>query len=517
MRLLADIRRAVCKDQIFDKVIDLNRDRIHARLQSKHYTLPKKVKKFNGRPPLHEPLGPALERLAQQSLPKAGSVILKRNLAAICATYNRADACTRHTDEEKEVLKSVVRQSHDFCTPGGRTIEETVVLYGFKGRDVLNNKHIRQVNKLGRYWGLCEDLVEASRKYRKLFSTMRLESIPRYQISNAQVASKDGKIPCFVHAEIQLLIYYGLHPSPEVRQPRVLGVSKSACYLCNLFITRHKQFFITKTHGRLYGLWTVPDLSAYDIAQRDSIRLVLRFMDEQIRRLQKKQKKKYAGHSWPTESYVQLPTHFLTSPASSTVRSVSPDTAPSVAETAQTFDVHSEALNTEEDAVSSQGPTAVDVQLPLQRKPRSTSLPMAPSPPPACTTTIAGLDAVQASSPRPQEPRLPTEEPITYSPSNSRIESWETPTKRTITSTTPFRGKLNNVSLNFEIEKPAQGSVGINQAIDAVEPTAGVLVNVGALKKGETLSFNRKDEDDDVFLNLQTINGGITQITLHWL
>ena len=60
-----------------------------------------------------------------------------------------------------------------------------------------------------------------------------------------------------VHAEVQLLFFYELHP--ERRKPRVLASSKDACYLCNLFIKLHGQFYTPATHGVVYDKWILPD------------------------------------------------------------------------------------------------------------------------------------------------------------------------------------------------------------------------------------------------------------------
>ncbi|KAL9609458.1 MAG: hypothetical protein Q9167_005787 [Letrouitia subvulpina] len=60
-----------------------------------------------------------------------------------------------------------------------------------------------------------------------------------------------------VHAEIQLLFFYELN-SERIR-PRTICSSKSACYLCDLFFRLHGQYYVPRTHGRLYHRWTLPD------------------------------------------------------------------------------------------------------------------------------------------------------------------------------------------------------------------------------------------------------------------
>jgi hypothetical protein len=59
-----------------------------------------------------------------------------------------------------------------------------------------------------------------------------------------------------IHAEIQLLFYYDMHP--EIRRLRVICSSKSACFLCDLFIKVHGKFYAARTHGVLYDKWMLP-------------------------------------------------------------------------------------------------------------------------------------------------------------------------------------------------------------------------------------------------------------------
>ena len=60
-----------------------------------------------------------------------------------------------------------------------------------------------------------------------------------------------------VHAEVQLFLFY--EQQPRVSRPRIIGSSKSACYLCDLFIQLHGEFSVPRTHGRLYDRWMLPD------------------------------------------------------------------------------------------------------------------------------------------------------------------------------------------------------------------------------------------------------------------
>lgn len=53
-----------------------------------------------------------------------------------------------------------------------------------------------------------------------------------------------------VHAEIQILYFYEQRPHHPL--PRAISSSKSACFLCNLFLEIHGKIFVPRTHGRTY-------------------------------------------------------------------------------------------------------------------------------------------------------------------------------------------------------------------------------------------------------------------------
>jgi len=81
-----------------------------------------------------------------------------------------------------------------------------------------------------------------------------------------RVRCANHSTPWKIHAEVQLLIFYELNP--RIRRPRVICASKSACYLCHLFIKTHGKFQVPRTHGRFYDRWMLPawidDASATD-------------------------------------------------------------------------------------------------------------------------------------------------------------------------------------------------------------------------------------------------------------
>ena len=84
-----------------------------------------------------------------------------------------------------------------------------------------------------------------------------------------------------VHAEIQLLFYYERRPNC-LMIPKVICSSKSACYLCDLFIRLHGKFAVPRTHGRIYDKWILPDfVEGISIErQRELGKIVRRFNED---------------------------------------------------------------------------------------------------------------------------------------------------------------------------------------------------------------------------------------------
>ncbi|CRL26308.1 unnamed protein product [Penicillium camemberti] len=70
-----------------------------------------------------------------------------------------------------------------------------------------------------------------------------------------QKTLKESKI----HSEVQLIAYCEIESTPELF-PRVIASSKDACYLCNAFIKTHGKLHTSRTHGKLYRSWRLPNL-----------------------------------------------------------------------------------------------------------------------------------------------------------------------------------------------------------------------------------------------------------------
>jgi hypothetical protein len=159
----------------------------------------------------------------------------------------------------------------------------------------------RAIEKLGRYRSIATGLANASRtKKHSLFRsiTVRPVELPDLKLDNRSLTSslqdfetvwsrnaddvshsllrqlREGTKVKYhtrihtcgtkwkVHAEVQILMFYEQRPRQTL--PRVICSSKSACYLCSLFLETHGRFIVPRTHGRIYDRWTLPSEAVFD-------------------------------------------------------------------------------------------------------------------------------------------------------------------------------------------------------------------------------------------------------------
>jgi len=516
--LLLELSRHTCTQSLFELVIGPNQNRIHGRFQSVHWDKPKSRIHTKEPEPLYGWLRKVVRQLEQRrSKDPVGSAILIQRIRHLCDFLQRIDQLKKGNAKCMLLLKEIVKESYHLCTlDGNLTLDETIAHHGFAPYEITLNKHIRQVDKIGRYWGLCLSMTEDSRRYAGLFTNVKLKTLRPYEGATSHIALIQGqRARCLVHAEMQIIVFYGNSANTATLKPRIIGASKSACYLCNLFNVHHGQYFITKTHGHLYERWNFPDLAKYGPRERDEYRRVLTAMDTELQAATIRERNAKRRRQPPMGSWLTLPRIHQYSPVPSTVLSsqqdVSKPLTPQAPTPTQTTPPHSPSYPTAEVTMDNTPPTSSP---PRQPDSRSTLLPMPPSPPPAYTANQHNANAPRVSLPEPQRPDVPpATHPLGLS-SSSSIESWEYPVQRTITAATPFLKKSGKVPIAFEIEEPALGSITI---ADSTNSTSRLPINISALKEGETLSFSRKDEDDCVVLELQNPNGKTTQLTLRWL
>jgi len=281
-------------------VIRLHIQRIHGRLQSKYWKPPAYMP---GRPP--EPLA---ERLHQSLLAESGAEAGRnKEISQIStASGDLRDSVNRLKGEDDiDGLKQVVKTASQLSGPHSSFIDR---ISGLKLSKNMAMKLPRTVDKIGHYWKSCERMVKmaSSQTYGYLFRGIEITTLKPYEPRT--VLGKERH----THAEMQMITYLRLHP--RVPKPRVIGISKATCYLCNLFLSHHPQYLVSATHGVIFESWTIPDLDVYSKKDRIELRRVVASINQKL----VKQAKKKSRVPAPAQSGIfHSPPQFTVSPASS--------------------------------------------------------------------------------------------------------------------------------------------------------------------------------------------------------
>ncbi len=192
-----------------------------------------------------------------------------RSLSSLVAVADGGGFSSIH-----ENLKGVLRAAGSL-KGSDVSLEQFLDRKTIKTTDV-DKKAIRALDKLANYWHLCRRLcrLAASKRYRSLFAPLYFEFVKNYS------KHKINGINRYVHAEVQLTIFHRQRKdSPD---PRAIGTSKAACYLCDLFLSYHPQYTISATHGVLYECWTIPDLASYNVDDKRELRNIIGAMFKKL-------------------------------------------------------------------------------------------------------------------------------------------------------------------------------------------------------------------------------------------
>ncbi|KAL8729712.1 MAG: hypothetical protein Q9166_004540 [cf. Caloplaca sp. 2 TL-2023] len=283
---LTVISKRECLSSLFKLVISVNRARIHGRLRSTHWIVPAHMLYQSKRKDI--PLYQCLQNLVPSLQKDSQTRWYADKLNCLCHIYEKINNNSADNIEEIRLLQNAVKKSFDLYRMASEKLATTAssssTTRSYVRSVVHQNKDIQQVNKIGHYWGLCVFLTKAAQRYPGLFAHTTLQHISPYQSiqSSVYIQAPRGRkhVDCFVHAEIQLITFYEMSTDQAFPKPRALGVSKDACYLCDLFIKAYGQFSISKSHGRLYDKWTVPDLANFNDAQRRNYRRIIQHIHQ---------------------------------------------------------------------------------------------------------------------------------------------------------------------------------------------------------------------------------------------
>lgn len=258
--------------RLFDEVVNFSRKRIYARLRCSLWEKPAYTSGSN--PPLYKQVRKRLLGLG------AGS--LKSALVNLIESLQKVDSTS--VESRMDSLKDVIHKSHAVSHhAGSKSLENALCRLGVDN-SICQSREVLEIDKLSRYLELCNDLVRLSRQptTRRLYRDMKLEICTSYPGSQPPGAL----VKCFVHGEIQLILFYEQYPKQPL--PRAIGSSKSACFLCDLFVKEHGGFGISYSHMKLYPKWTIPEVPWMNAAQIQRFRDIIETMDSETKQLLKK-------------------------------------------------------------------------------------------------------------------------------------------------------------------------------------------------------------------------------------
>lgn len=304
---------------LVEEMIALNRGRIYSRLRSKHA---KRSRRNHNKPPIVAQLAEAVSALNTLRLvPTVDLDSVNSQVQELQRLFRQLEALTEdqaRSQRSHKTLLNLLRCAHSLSSQNDLgKLFNTIPNSGRFGPAKKSSLPIA-VGKIGRYYSVCDFLIVAARRL-SIFRSIRVESVklplpvspPFCNIESGSTLSgaldrilEPQREKCTqgwanlitsaeaqfseqlaaplntykVHAEIQLLFYYEMYP--EIRRPRVICSSKSACFLCDLFIKVHAKFYMARSHGVLYDTWLLPDRGTIRLLEKgtnDMTRVVERF------------------------------------------------------------------------------------------------------------------------------------------------------------------------------------------------------------------------------------------------
>jgi hypothetical protein len=257
-------------DSLFSTVVRLHYGRLLARLRSTKWEKPKYLSKSHKKP-LWQDFKNLIHRVHFMYTKKerASRLVVESLLGEIETVYKNFDDVS---EDVSGSIESLVVAS--FATVSSPQIKD----YLLRLESSVNTlptaqvasaiKSLKQIQKIAAYRRICLSLINIAREYPLMFRAgISMEYVVPFQSIPATIGYEEWATSCHVHAEVQLAVHYDLvfqeNENPFL-PPRVIGISKWLCYLCYHFLRAHGRLFPSKTHGRLYDQWTIPDLAEYD-------------------------------------------------------------------------------------------------------------------------------------------------------------------------------------------------------------------------------------------------------------
>lgn len=188
-------------------------------------------------------------------------------------------------DLQQDLLKAMILKSCEVSNQGNSKSLESYLRDLRIPEHIYNSREVAEIDKISKYFTICNDLIRLGRqtRTREHCKDIRLETCTAFPESWPQ--GPDGP-KCHVHGEVQLIIFYERYP--RALPPRAIGSSKSACFLCDLFIKKHDRFGVSYSHMKLYPKWTIPDEPWMDSQLQTRLKSMVKAMSNDIKMLLRK-------------------------------------------------------------------------------------------------------------------------------------------------------------------------------------------------------------------------------------
>lgn len=317
---ITDISRALMIEELHREVVSLNISRIKCRLRSRHARRSRRtVRKGIMKPSCVLSLREEINNLSiQRGQQKKKTILdeLRLRTEYLYTQFIKLEAFPPSIEDSSEVLDILMRITKQAHELGRRfDIGESLGISQTIDPSTLGYV-IGSLRKLGRYYSVSCDLIDAARRpeylvfnkvsvetlippacnpafitnlssfdaallqvensvSRRTSSTVKMPN--RLAVARKRYESRRHEMPTSwkVHAEIQLLFFY--ESRPDIQHPRMICSSKSACYLCHLFIEMHGKFEVYRTHSRIYEKWLLPDPVQINFLPSNLLQLLKRF------------------------------------------------------------------------------------------------------------------------------------------------------------------------------------------------------------------------------------------------
>ena len=495
------------REALLREIVAMDFERILSRIRSKHIT--KRTRKTNGKTPLITQLS---DTIRENSLKRKMNETGREKMQALQALFARLEGISNlraNKDEAEEVLAKIVKAAYDFT----KATDLASVLEDLRLNPSLKEHLPKAMTKLGQYFSAASDLVSAARdRSCRLFRNIRIEpfqievppfikelpccSIPlalnkpkgNLQIRRIKEAEKSLQKRVSeiteggrkVHAEIQLLFFYELHPN--LPRPRFICSSKKACYLCNLFLHIHGGFLSPRTHGKLYDTWILPDWIAIPADRYPNFAKITKdFKETMERKIEEALRSNPKPYPDPDESFVLTDVHWSSTEIS----------------TMRTLRSEGSTSTLRQKPLLTKGANITGQQLSDAEKQESA----APTPP----DLIKPFDGISGTT------RLPSPEVVSL----VTIGQNNLPYTKLITLAAPsLHVRLDGLSITIDFAESLSGRLLITEG---AEPSESVqIVDIKDIPTASELEIHCAQESKEVHFFLQKQGKGIIYIKFVW-